>query len=68
MAYQTSKILQKHSTARSIGRLMDADFFGVMFSISRLYDSRVGPVARLATRRKGPTDLRETSRGLPSML
>jgi hypothetical protein len=28
MAYQTSKILQEHSTPRSIGRLMDADFFG----------------------------------------
>jgi len=26
MAYQTSKILQDHSTPRSIGRLMDADF------------------------------------------
>jgi hypothetical protein len=29
MAYQTSKILQKHSTPRSIGRLMDADFAGL---------------------------------------
>jgi hypothetical protein len=28
MAYQTSRILQEHSTPRSIGRLMDADFFG----------------------------------------
>ena len=28
MAYQTSKIPQKHSTTRLIGRLMDADFFG----------------------------------------
>jgi len=26
MAYQTSKIPQKHSTTRLIGRLMDADF------------------------------------------
>jgi hypothetical protein len=29
MAHQTSKIPQKQSTPRSIGRLMDADFFGV---------------------------------------
>ncbi len=35
MAYQTSKILQEHSTPHSIGRLMDADFFEGMSSISR---------------------------------
>ncbi len=35
MAYQTSKILQEHSTPRSIGRLMDADFFGGAAEVSR---------------------------------
>jgi len=33
MAHQTSKIPQKQSTPRSIGRLMDADFFGVTTSV-----------------------------------
>jgi hypothetical protein len=28
MAYQTSKVPEKHSTPRLIGRLMDADLFG----------------------------------------
>lgn len=35
MAHQTSKTSQKQSTPHSIGRLMDADFFGGHFSISR---------------------------------
>jgi hypothetical protein len=30
MAHQTSKVLQKQSTPHSIGRLMDADFAGII--------------------------------------
>ncbi len=32
MAHQTSRALQKQATPRSIGRLMDADFSGLIFS------------------------------------
>jgi len=35
MAHQTSTIQRKQTTQRPIGRLMDVDFFGVIFSISR---------------------------------
>jgi len=35
MAHQTSAIQRKQATPRFIGRLMDVDFFGGHFSISR---------------------------------
>jgi hypothetical protein len=46
MAYQTSKIPQKHSTARLIGRLMDADFSGITIRFRPVrYESGVGPTS-----------------------
>jgi hypothetical protein len=54
MAHQASKTVQKQTTPLTIGRLMDADFFGgscLLFLAA--YESRVGAVARLANRRKG---------------
>jgi hypothetical protein len=46
MAYQTSKIPQKHSTTRLIGRLMDADFSGIIILFRLVpYESGVGPTS-----------------------
>jgi len=39
MAYQTSQILQDHSTPRSIGRLMDAEFSVVVLLSHRTYQT-----------------------------
>ena len=52
MAHQTSAIQRKQATPRSIGRLMDVDFFGVIFLFLVAYESSVGTVARHANRRK----------------
>jgi hypothetical protein len=53
MANQTSKTSQKQSTPHSIGRLMDADFFGVGLIYFAAYESRVGAIACLQTDEKG---------------
>jgi hypothetical protein len=43
MAYQTSTVLQKQLTPRSIGRLMDADFSGIIILFRPApYESGVG--------------------------
>ena len=57
MAYQPSKIPQKHSTPRLIARLMDADFSGIII-LFRLgpYESGVGPTSLSTARTLLRTD------------
>ncbi len=46
MAHHTSKTLRKQSTPRSIGRLMDADFSGILILFRLVpYESGVGPTS-----------------------
>jgi len=52
VAHQTSAIQRKQATPRSIGRLMDVDFFGGHFLFPVAYESNVETVARLANRGK----------------
>jgi hypothetical protein len=51
MAHQTSAIQRKQTTPRPIGRLIDVDFFGVIFLFLVAYESSIGTVPRLADRR-----------------
>jgi len=52
MAHQTSAIQRKQATPRSIGRLMDVDFFEVIFLLLVACESSVGIVGGRANRRK----------------
>jgi hypothetical protein len=64
MAHQTPTVLQKQLTPRSIGRLMDADFSGIIILFRLVpYESGVGPTS-LSTARTLP---RTTTAEVPGL-